>query len=69
MEDLNKPRAPNYCGSYKNKGVVILIENEELEIKVIIIKVRVIKVFNARGRPPGRRIRHPSKLAIALTRR
>jgi len=25
--------APNYCGSYKNKGAVILIENERMNIK------------------------------------
>ena len=25
--------APNYCGSYKNKGAVILIENEKMNIK------------------------------------
>ena len=25
--------APNYCGSYKNKGAVILIENDKMNIK------------------------------------
>ena len=25
--------APNYCGSYSNKGAVILIENEKMNIK------------------------------------
>jgi serine/threonine-protein phosphatase 2B catalytic subunit len=25
--------APNYCGSYKNKGAVVLIENDKMNIK------------------------------------
>ena len=25
--------APNYCGEYRNKGAVILIENEKMNIK------------------------------------
>lgn len=25
--------APNYCGTYKNKGAVILIENDKMNIK------------------------------------
>ena len=25
--------APNYCGSYKNKGAVILLKNQEMKIK------------------------------------
>ena len=25
--------APNYCGSYKNKGAVILIENDKMNVK------------------------------------
>jgi serine/threonine-protein phosphatase 2B catalytic subunit len=25
--------APNYCGSYKNKGAVILLDNQEMKVK------------------------------------